>query len=309
MKQITTLSQLGARLSIAQWHIAHLRGSTSDEQVNHILYIVDPRNTRLAEYARSLSGKFTVYDKADNTWTDFSRKKAPAFGADINYDFLIRRPEVGDVFLTLHDDSILLSRNLWDELRQLAVEYHFGGYLDTRAIPQYERLYLDGVSLAKLRIGTWFCFGRTRHYLDRGYSIGDYRTYWKWSLNLKYRTWRLTADDWRVWLNGGFDLNIRGRLCGDRFCVLDEIPHEPFAEHWNKITGFFVKRGLLEFADTPEEVERWNAYLGQLRRTSPEQFDFDVSFLERMATKLHECKIYDPLLNHEQLARFRRVWS
>ena len=306
MKSITTLSQLGARLSIAKWHIAHLtRAAACDGAVNHLLYIVDPRNSRLLEYARGLGGNFSVRDRRDNTWSNFSRTSG--LGADLNYDYLIRQPEVGDVFLTLHDDSILLSGEVWPTLRRLTDDAHFGGYLDTRGIPQYERVYLDGTPLSELRIGTWFCFGRTRHYIDRGYTIGDYRTYWRWSLQFKYRTRRITADSWRVWLNGGFDLNIRARLLGDRFCVLDRMNLEPMAEHWNKITGFFVKRGLLPYADSRDEVSRWSSYLQALARQSPTQFDFDVAFLERIATQLHESGIADPLLNPDQIAVFRAM--
>jgi hypothetical protein len=307
MKQITTLSQLGARLSIAKWHIAHLTRAQSDNRVNHVLYIVDPHNSKLTDYARSLGGKFSVHDKGDNTWTNFSRKGAPAFGADINYDYLIRLPEVGDVFLTLHDDSILLSPRIWQDVRMLTDEFHFGGYLDTRGIPQYEHVYLDGVPLARLRVGTWFCFGRTAHYIDRKYSMGDYRTYWKWLLNLKFRTRRISADGWRVWLNGGFDLNIRARLAGDRFCILDDVGGEPLAEHWNKITGFFVKRGLLPYADSVDEVDRWTVYLADLLRKAPDQFNFDVSFLERIAAQLAQSGISDPLLNPAQIASFRSM--
>lgn len=307
MKTITTLSQLGARLAIARWHVSRLQKSAPDKAVNHILYVVDPRNTRLREYADSLGGAFTVYDRGDNNWTDFNLRTGSAFGGDANYDFLIRRPEVGEVFLTLHDDSILCSPDTWRRVRELTDEYHFGGYLDTRGVPQYERLYFDGIKMAELRIGTWFCFGRTQHYRDCGYTIGDYRNYFKWMLNWKFKSWRVSADGWRVWLNGGFDLNIRARLRGDRFCILDQRGEPPLAEHWNKITGFFVKRDLLQYADGPDEVDRWVHHLAGLKARDPEQFKFDVGFLERLARELHGLGIHDPLLNLACMRRFHAL--
>lgn len=305
MAQLTTLSQLGARLSIARWHVEAIRRSEPDSSVNHILYIVDPRNEQLTAFARGQQGNFTVYDRTENTWTDFTNPTGSAFGGDSNYDFLLRRPEVGEIFLTMHDDSIVRSAGVWARLRELASEYHFGGYLDARGVPQYEHLYLDGVKMSDLRIGTWFCFGQTRHYLARGYTIGDYRNYPKWFLNWKYRTFRISADGWKVWLNGGFDLNIKARLNGDRFCILDGSQSSVLAEHWNKITGFFVKRKLLDYADTSEEVGRWAAYLRELRQRDETQFEFDVGYLGRLAAEIAGAGIHDPLLNPDQIDDFR----
>lgn len=307
MKQITTLSQLGARLSIAKCHIARLQEARTDEYVNHVLYIVDPNNTKLQEFARSLHGPFTVYDRNDNCWTQFKRlkKKGLVFGGDSNYDFLIRCPETRDIFLTLHDDSMLLFGHAWNFIREQLQSNDFGGYLDTRKIAGYDKLLFDGIPMSSLRVGTWFCFGKTKHYLENGYTLGDYRNYPRWYLNLKFRTTRISSRGYKVWLNGGFDLNIRARLNGDRIYIIDK--DLGYAEHWQKITGFFTRRGLLQYADTKVEVEEWEKYLRDLKQKDIAQFEFDVDFLDEVAGKIASYSIYDNLLNAEQIDRFRNI--
>lgn len=299
MHQITTISQLGARLSVAQLHVKLLRESSANDMVNHILYIVDPANTRLQVWARSLSGPFSVYDRTDNIWTDFSRRGIPRFGGDLNYDFLIRQPEVGRTFVTLHDDTLIKRDDVWPVIADLMRDYHFGGYLDTRNIPQYRKIKLDGVPIDQLRVGTWFCFGRTEHYRTRGYTMGDYRNYFVWSLYAKYRSRRISVTSPRVWLNGGFDLNLRARLAGDRFYVFGG--DAPYAEHWTKVTGFFERRGMIPFVDTTGEVDRWREHFRALWRTDRTQFDFDWRYLARLAETLANHGIEDDFLNRDQL--------
>jgi hypothetical protein len=303
-RQITTLSQLGARLSIAKWHISLLsQHAAGDGAVNHIVYVVDPNNTQLQEFAHSLPARFTVLDRNDNTWTNFRQRDIPSFGGDVNYDFLIRRPETGDIFLTLHDDTLLHSADAWDLIRNTLKAHQFGGYLDSRDIPGYDRIFLDGVPLSKLRIGTWFCFGLTRHYLDRGYTIGDYHNYLRYSLNVKYRTLRIRTQGLRSWLNGGFDLNLRARLAGDSFHIIDD--GYALAEHWTKVTGFFSKRNLLEYVDTPDEIDRWRDRLTKLAQTDTSQFVFDLRYLSELANALSANHIDDPLLNPSRILEFR----
>lgn len=304
----TTLSQLGARLSVAKCHVTSLLNVSKGADVNHVFYIVDPANKALGQYAESLTnmGRIKVYSREDNQWSDFKRlrKVGVELGGDVNYDFLIRCPETREFFLTLHDDSVLLSTNVWNYIEDILKDHHFGGYLDTRHFPGYDRILLDGQPLSSLRIGTWFCFGRTDHYIRKKYTMGLYKNYPSWYLNLKFLTLRLRCKGWKTWLNGGFDLNIKARLNGDRFHIGRD---HNFAEHWQKITGFFAKRNLLKYADTSEEVDVWREYLRDLKQRDPAQFSTDVDYLAQVAKKIEGFGVRDALINSPRIKEFKAL--
>jgi len=200
---------------------------------------------------------------------------------------------------------MMQSEDAWAFIRKELEFYHFGGYLDTRKIPQYDKFLLDGIPMSSLRAGTWFCFGNTTHYLENDYTMGDYRTYPRWYLNLKYRTTRIKVQRYKIWLNGGFDLNIRARLNGDRIYIVDK--DAPYAQHWQKITGFFANRNLVHFADTEVEVQQWQNYLEELKRKDEEQFEFDINFLSQLAEKIASLGVHDDLLNPDQINCFRNL--
>ena len=165
--RISTLTQIGSRLSLAKLHIRKLLATfMKDEASNHLFYLVDPANTALSKYLSEIAEnkKVSVYTKNDNNVTDFDRLKSVApFGGDANYEFLISRPEVGEYFLTLHDDSILLDDTIPTMLRTYGVYYDYIGYLDSRKKLEtnYKNLLIDGLPLSSLRLGTWFTFGKT----------------------------------------------------------------------------------------------------------------------------------------------------
>ncbi len=133
--------------------------------------------------------------------------------------------------------------------------------------------------------------------------MGDYRNYWKYFLYLRYGfNKRIRFHKQKVWLNGGFDLNIRGRLEDRRFKVIAET--DSMAEHLNKITGFFAasKRNMLGYVDTPEEIEMWKKYVEKLCKLGEyEQLKFDYEFLSDLALRFSLEGIDDPLLNSETL--------
>ena len=308
--KLTTISQFGARISLAKLHIKCLLESVKEHenQVNHIFYLVDPGNKGLHKYLLEVannSNNISLYTREDNDFTEFRRLKELApYGGDCNYDFLIRRPEVGELFLTMHDDTIVTSKKLLTDVESLIANADFAGFLDTRrTITGYQNILFEGKTMLDLRLGTWFAIGRKKLYIDNKFKIGDYRNYWKYYLWARYRfDRRLRFRKQKVWLNGGFDLNIRGRIENFRFNV--NAADENIAEHFEKITGFFAasSRKLLGFADTDEEIDRWKDYFKRLEdKGDKDQISHDINFLLELAAKFESRGIYDVLLNAETI--------
>ena len=220
---------------------------------------------------------------------------------DCNYDFLIRRPQVGELFLTLHDDSIIVADNLLETVLRLKGDSDFAGFKDTRIIPTYHNIEYEGVSMVDLRLGTWFTIGTKKEMLSNNYLLGDYRNYWKYLLHLRYKfDRRLKFKAQKIWLNGGFDLNIRGRIENKKFRVYDL--DEGIAEHFEKITGFFAAshRDMLKFADSDVEVTRWSEYFSNLRALGRyDSEEHDRNFLLSLARKFEAAGVSDDLLNTE----------
>ena len=307
--KLTTVTQFGARVGLAKLHVEKLLKACKNKKrdINHIFYLVDPENKKLGNYLKSTAAKYdniTLYTRNDNDWTEFRRlKKRAPFGGDCNYDFLIRRPETTGTFLTLHDDSIISNCDLLGAIQKCMEGNHFAGYLDTRTeIDTYGSFSLDGQKMSDIRIGTWFTIGKTDHYLKQQYTIGDYRNYWKYHIWARYGlAKRLKFHKQKIWLNGGFDWNIRARLEGDKVQVLDELTnHKPLAEHLTKITGFFAatKRNMLVYVDRDDELTQWEGYVGKLKRAGDsDQVEFDKRFMMNLAQYFEDAGVYDPLLN------------
>ncbi|CAC9526804.1 hypothetical protein BHECKSOX_1411 [Bathymodiolus heckerae thiotrophic gill symbiont] len=305
--KLTTITQFGARLSLAKLHIKALLKASKEnnEKINHIIYLVDPGNLLLLEYLKGVSNKhdnITLLTRDDNTFTNFKRlKKRAPYGGDCNYDFLIRQPEVNDIFLTLHDDSIITTENLYKDIISAMKNSDFSGYIDTRReIDGYHDILIDNERMSDIRLGTWFTCGNTDTYLENNYHIGDYRNYWKYYLMAKYGfSQRLKFHRQKVWLNGGFDLNIRARLNGKRFNIISD---KKIAYHLTKITGFFAseKRNLLGYADSKEEVSKWKDYVSSLIGDT-EQLEHDYKFMMNLASVFESEEIFDPLLNKKTL--------
>lgn len=310
--KLTTLSQFGARVALAKLHIKCLLDSVIDvnDQVNHIFYLVDQSNEDLKRYLMEVAknnNNITVYTRDNNDFSPFRRlrKRAP-YGGDCNYDFLVRRPEVGDFFLTMHDDTLVTTKNLLSDVMRLIKDADFAGFLDTRReITGYQNIIFDGKSMLDLRLGTWFTIGRTKLYLDNNFKMGDYRNYWKYYLWGRYGfDRRLRFLKQKIWLNGGFDLNIRGRIENFRFNTYDA--DQNIAEHYEKITGFFAatKRNLLSYADTEEEFDRWRSYFLRLHKSGDEvQISHDLSYLTKLARRFESHGIKDNFLNVETVKK------
>ena len=302
---LTTLTQFGARLSLAKLHVKKLLESSDDEKVNHLFYLVDPANIKLKSFLQKVASEtsnVSLFTRDDNDFTPFYklRRKAP-YGGDYNYDFLIRRDETKDIFLTLHDDSIIECKNLYEELVSHLKSYEFGGYLDTREeIDGYSKMYIDNIPLTKLRVGTWFMYGLKEEYLKSNYTIADYSNYWKYFLYFRYNfNKRLRFKNQKVWLNGGFDFNIRARLEDRRIQLLDN-EEKKIATHLTKITGFFAaeKRQMLQYADQEIEVEMWKKYAENLLlREELDQYYFDRNWLLDLSSTFEDADIKDELLN------------
>jgi hypothetical protein len=302
MNSITTLSQLGARLSLAKLHVKLLTEAARDQEVQHVFYIVDPANKRMMEFGEDLAQFAQVRSKLTNNYTKFGVPNFPKFGGDFNYDYLIRSCEIGDAFLTLHDDSLIYRKNVFSMIRESLAVNDFGGYLDQRAKDAYSRIFLDGVPLGELRIGTWFLFGSTEVYRRNNYTIAIYKNFYRWMINLHFRTTRLSASAFRLWLNGGFDLNIRGRLDGCLFDILDRQHVDCLGrdlEHFEKITGFFSQRNMMKYVDTPTEVDEWRKWLVANGKVGTSGESYEIKFLKEVADLLARHNVMDPLLNDD----------
>lgn len=307
--RISTLSQMGSRLSIAKLHVKKLLECFAiDSESHHIFYLIFPSNTALNNHVSGLSSnpKITIYTREDNDVTDFRRlgESAP-FGGDANYDFLISRPEIGEFFLTLHDDSVLLESKVPEMLRQYARYYDFIGYLDSRKGTEinYKNLLIDGIPLHSLRLGTWFTFGKTEVYSESAYEMGMYRTVDLSDLKKEFKDIsRLKLLSENIWLNGGMPFNIQSRLDNRKILMLDNFP-KIYAEHLTKVTGFFAARKLMEHIDKAGEVEVWRNRFVELYRTDAPPGTLymdprvDKMFLLNLARRLESEKIDDPLLN------------
>ena len=309
--KLTTISQFGARLALAKLHVKKLLESSSSENTNHIFYLVDPGNKKLYQFlldAEKDNSNIKLYTRDDNTYTEFKRlKKRAPYGGDCNYDFLIRSPETQDIFLTLHDDTIIESSNLYRDITEVLQDYDYGGYRDTRnEIDGYSRIFVDKIVMTKLRVGTWFMFGLKKDYLESNYKIGTYRNFWKYYLYAKYSfSDRLEFQNQKVWLNGGFDFNIRARLENKKICILDENDEiDKFAYHLTKITGFFAatKRQMLAYADQTNEVEMWKNYASNLHNKKDlKQYEFDKNFLLDLSEIFERKGISDHLLSKKTI--------
>lgn len=302
MNSITTLSQLGARLSLAKLHVKLLTEAARNQQIQHVFYIVDPTNKRMMEYGEDLTHFGQVRSKLTNDYTKFGVPKFPKFGGDFNYDYLIRSCDIGDAFLTLHDDSLIYSKNVFSIVRNSLSKNEFGGYLDQRAKDAYSRIFLDGVPLGELRIGTWFLFGSTEVYKRNNYRLAVYKNFYRWLINFQFRTTRISANAFRLWLNGGFDLNIRGRLDGCSFDILDHQYGHCLGqdlEHFEKITGFFAHRGMMKFVDTAAEVDEWAKWLVAHGKKDANGESYEINFFQDVARLLARNYIKDPLLNDD----------
>jgi len=305
MHNITTLSQLGARLSLAKLHVKLLTKAGHDQAIQHVFYIVDPENRRMMEFGEELAQFAQVRSKLNNDYTRFDVPTFPKYGGDFNYDYLLRSCDIGDVFLTLHDDSLIYSRDVFPMIRQSLLNHEFGGFLDQRAKDAYSRIFLDNVPLGELRIGTWFLFGNTEVYRRYGYKLAIYKNFYRWLINLHFGTTRLSACAFRLWLNGGFDLNIRGRLDGHSFDVLDRQHAHRLGcdlEHFEKVTGFFAHRGMLDFVDTPTEVDEWKKWLKSNGKVGGKKCEsFEIKYMKELADLLARYEVEDPLLNRETI--------
>jgi len=305
MTSLTTLSQLGARLSLAKLHVKLLRSAAAGQDVQHVFYIVDPENTQLMSFGEELATFAQVRSKLTNDYTRFGVPGFPKYGGDFNYDYLLRACDIGDAFLTLHDDSLIYSNEVFPMIGDSLSRHDFGGFLDQRAKDAYSRILLDGVPLGELRIGTWFLFGKTDVYRRHGYGMAIYRNFYRWLINIQFRTARLSAKSFRLWLNGGFDLNIRARLDGRSFDILDHHQGGRLGsdlEHFEKITGFFAHRGMLQFVDTKYEVDEWKKWLKSNAKLDKNGKIFEIEFMKELADLLARHKVEDPLLNMQVIA-------
>ena len=75
MRELTTITQFGARKSIASLHINKLlKSAKENEKINHIFYLVDPNNKILENYLENIKNSnrnIVLYTRKDNNYTDF----------------------------------------------------------------------------------------------------------------------------------------------------------------------------------------------------------------------------------------------
>lgn len=295
MFTLSTISQIGARLSLAKVHVKRLEQAFRNRnEVRHFLYIVDPTNQKILDYVYDVAQRnraFQVLTRNDNTFTDFARlKKRAPFGGDKNYDFVIYNHVETTHFLTLHDDSILSTDiDLFADLKSISRNCDFFGYNDTRKeISGYDKIFLDKVPLSDIRIGTWFFFGNTKVYRHGKYGIGMYRNFLWPFYKLYFRTFRLTAKSPKIWLNGGFDFNIRARLNNER--IRCEKVDFKYATHFTKFTGFFTARGMLGFSDTEQEILVWSDHY---KRSDQIEKDLIKKYFSSIQSFLYENDVDD----------------
>ena len=316
MEELTTISQIGSRKSIAQLHIKKIiNASRNNKNINHILYLVNPDNHDLGEYLNNIKSQYQnvfLYRKEDNNYTNFKKleKIGWQYGGDSNYDFLIRTKEVKKWFLTLHDDSMIEDCDLLLRLKEEKGTNDFFGYCDTRKeISGYQKMYIDNIPLSQIRIGTWFFLGNKEIYLKNNYQVGCFkkRLSLYWYFKFKFNK-RLRFSESLVWLNGGFPFNIQARLDNQKIKVLEghrskeDTNENPIAFHLTKITGFFTSRNLAQFIDKEEEITKWEDYFQVLNKNmNYKQIEFDKNFLLNIANILKRNEIEDQLINEKTI--------
>ena len=309
MPKLTTLSQLGARTSLARLHVKLLLKSTAEYDINHAFYLVDSENKMLHDFVFNELHEFgEVRSRRDNFYTPFGGKKYPQFGGDFNYDYLLRDCAIGESFLTLHDDTLLYKSDIFENVFSSLEKYNYGGFLDQRAKGAYENILLDGIPMGELRIGTWFLFGNTDHYRANDYRLAVYKNYYKWLINFQYKSTRISTKKLRVWLNGGFDLNLRARLDGNDFAVLDKLASDKLGtsiEHFEKVTGFFYHRGMMSFVDQDNEVDAWKEWLKKNINRDESGNIFEIEFMKAMAKLLEKYDVDDKLLNTKTINKLK----
>lgn len=310
MTKLTTLSQLGARTSLARLHVKLLLKSAAKYDINHAFYLVDPENKMLRDFVFNELTEFgQVRSRKDNFFTPFGGKKYPKFGGDFNYDFLLRGCVIGENFLTLHDDTLIYKSDIFESVFDSLEQYKYGGFLDQRAKGAYSKILLDGIPMGELRIGTWFLFGNTNHYRSNEYRLAVYKNYYKWLINLQYRSTRISTKRLKVWLNGGFDLNLRARLDGNDFAVLDELAPNKLGtsiEHFEKVTGFFYHRGMMSYVDQDNEADAWKDWLKKNSKRDESGKIFEIEFMKAMVKLLEQHDVDDKLLNAKTINKLEK---
>ena len=205
--ELTTISQLGSRKSICSLHVKRLL-ENSPLNTKHIFYIVDDKNPELNEYAKKELIKYgKVFYKKENPLLLKRHKNLPPLGGDKNYDWLISKVET-EYFLTLHDDTILFDSNSIEWVtNEIEGGKDFGGFTDGRVHSNYETLFYKNIPFSKIRIGTWFLYGKKEPFETNKMSMGFYKNVFKYSAAYMLGK-NTTTSKLRQWVNGGFPFNV-----------------------------------------------------------------------------------------------------
>ncbi|MGC6479561.1 MAG: hypothetical protein ACON42_04190 [Flavobacteriaceae bacterium] len=286
--KLTTISQLGSRLSICKIHVRNLL-RFSPKGTEHIFYIVDDKNLKLNEYASSvLTNHGEVFFKKENPVLIDKHRTLPPLGGDKNYDWLIEKVKT-NYFLTLHDDTIIFNVKPFNWiLKKINEGVDFGGFTDGRVHTNYNSLLYKNEPFTKLRIGTWFLFGNTNEFRSNKMSMGLYKNIYKPAAKFSLKSKNVSTLKFRQWVNGGFPFNIQIRDLNfrlaveeydDKFIFKDDILHK------EKVTGFFVARNLIDYVDTDQELSRWNLRWETL---TPSEKKFDRLFLSDLSKFIND---------------------
>ena len=295
--KLTTISQLGSRKSVCELHVRNLL-KYSPNGTQHIFYMVDDKNPKLNFYAENyLKNIGEVYYKKDNILIQKPHKNLPPLGGDKNYDWLISKVKT-NFFLTLHDDSILFDSKTFDWIhKEIKNGCVFGGFTDGRVHSTYETLLYKGVPFSKLRIGTWFLFGNTFEFNSNHMSMGFYKNVYFFNIKRCLKSNNISTRKFRQWVNGGFPFNVLIRDLGYKISFIEYKTDFRFSKsiiHKEKVTGFFVARGLVNFIDTQEEIKKWKIRLNTI---TTDKKSFDHNFLKDLYEFLLKNKIKDENLD------------
>lgn len=279
---LTTISQLGSRESICRIHVERLI-KYSPANTQHIFYIVDDKNPKLNDFARNeLNDLGEVFYRKDNPILKSAHRTLPPLGGDKNYDWLISKVKT-KYFLTLHDDTILFNRNPFDWIfKGIEEGKQFGGLTDGRVHSTYNTLFYKDVPFSQIRIGTWFLYGNTDEFIIKKMSMGFYRNVFKPLVKFSLKSSNVRTTKFKQWVNGGFPFNIMVRDYNFELNVEEYNDQFKFSGdiiHKEKVTGFFVARGLINYIDTENEVAKWLEYWDSC---DEKKIRSDIKFIEEL---------------------------
>ena len=290
-------SMLGGRASVIDYHMKSIRDNISGDVRKYFL-LPDKEKKKTFEVVSKYSDLGVFIERNENNFN----KIYP----DFSYDYMLRNYCETKKFLLVHDDTIIKRNNFQKIVRESMGKYDFGGQIDNacKNKSQYEKIILDGQKLSDIRIGTWCLYGDYKKYIENNYWFGKGGYEYQYIINWKYKTRRIKLNKYRVWLDGGFNFNIKSRLDNNNIKVERD---ESLIEHYTRCTNFFASRGMLEFVDQENEADEWIYRIKELKKNKEvEQIKKDLVGLENLNKIFSINKIKDELINDNFISELKK---